>query len=103
MSEVKSVVVSYKPRLIYLAVAACCALVVLTLFLGKFWGGQTFTQEMIEKRRLELLAEESSATIIKQQEELSRIRLSSKVDVAALENSRQEMIVLQRSIYKRDE
>jgi hypothetical protein len=103
MSEVKSVVVSYKPRLIYLAVAACCALVVLALFLGKFWGAQTFTQEMGDKLRLELLVEELSATVIEQREELSRIRLSSKVDIAALENSRQEMILLQRSIYKRDE
>mgnify|MGYP000211891666 FL=1 len=103
MSEVKSVVVSYKPRLIYLAVVVCCALVVLALFLGKFWGGQTFTQEMSEKHRLQILVEELSATVAEQQEELSRIRLSSKVDVAALENSRQEMILLQRSIYKRDE
>jgi hypothetical protein len=103
MSEVKSVVVSYKPRLLYLAVVVCCALVVLALFLGKFWGGQTFTQEMSEKHRLQILVEELSATVAEQQEELSRIRLSSKVDVAALENSRQEMILLQRSIYKRDE
>jgi hypothetical protein len=84
MSEVKSVVVSYKPRLIYLAVVVCCALVVLALFLGKFWGGQTFTQEMSEKHRLQILVEELSATVAEQQEELSRIRLSSKVDVAAL-------------------
>ena len=103
MSELKSVVVSYRPRLIYLAVAACCTLMVLALFVGKLWGGQIFTQEMSEKDRLELLVDEQSVRLFEQQEELSRIRLSSKVDVAALENSRQEMIVLQRSIYKRDE
>ncbi len=103
MSKVKPVVVSYKPRLIYLAVAACCTLVVLALFLGKFWGAQAFTQEIDDKLRLGLLVEELSAKVIEQQEELSRIRLSSKVDMAALENSRQEMILLQRSIYQRDE
>tara|TARA_B110000090_G_scaffold198317_1_gene237113 strand:- start:3752 stop:4456 length:705 start_codon:yes stop_codon:yes gene_type:complete len=103
MSEVKSVVLSYRPRLVYLAVFACCALVAVTLFVGKLWGGQKFGQEVEEKHRLELLVEELSAKVETQQDELSRIRLSSKVDVAALENGRQEMIVLQRSIYKRDE
>lgn len=103
MSEVKSVVVSYRPRLIYFGVAGCCALVLMALLLGKLWGGQTFAQEMSEKHRLELMVDELSAQVFEQQEELSRIRLSSRVDVAALENSRQEMIVLQRSIYKRDE
>ena len=103
MSEVKSVVVSYRPRLIYLATTGCCALVLMALLLGKLWGGQTFAQEMSEKHRLELMVDELSAQVFEQQEELSRIRLSSRVDVAALENSRQEMIALQRSIYKRDE
>jgi hypothetical protein len=103
MTEVKLVVVSYRPRLVYLTVFACCGLVVLALFLGKLWGGQTYTQEMTEKHRLTKMVEELSALVAEQQDELSRIRLSAKVDVAALENSRQEMIVLQRSIYKRDE
>ena len=35
--------------------------------------------------------------------ELSRVALSAEVDMAALENSRQEMIGLQRQIYQRDE
>lgn len=103
MSELKSVVVSYRPRLVYLAVIGCCALLVLVLFLGKLWGGQVFIQEMSEKQRLEILTDKLSAVVADQEDELSRIRLSAKVDVAALENSRQEMIVLQRSIYKRDE
>ena len=103
MSELKSVVVSYRPRLVYLAIFACCGLVVLALFLGKLWGGQAYTQEMSEKHRLATLTDELSTLVAEQQDELSRIRLSAKVDVAALENSRQEMIVLQRSIYKRDE
>ncbi len=103
MSELKSIVVSYRPRLVYLALAACAALLVLVLWLGKLWGGQTFIQEIAEKQRLEILTDELNIKVIEQQEELSRIRLNAKVDLAALENSRQEMIVLQRSIYKRDE
>ncbi|MDG1495207.1 MAG: hypothetical protein P8Q91_04970 [Porticoccaceae bacterium] len=103
MSELKSIVVSYRPRLVYLALAACAALLVLVLWLGRLWGGQTFIQEMAEKQRLEILTDGLNIKVIEQQEELSRIRLNAKVDLAALENSRQEMIVLQRSIYKRDE
>ncbi len=103
MLKAKSAVVSYKSGQVYLAVAACCGLLLSALFLGKLWGAQTFTQEMSDKHRLELLVEELRATVTDQREELSRIRLSSRVDVAALENSRQEMILLQRSIYKRDE
>jgi len=103
MSEVKSIVVSYRPRLVYLAVFGLCALVLLALFSGKFWGDRSFSQEMQEKRRLETLFRDLSNTVAEQQEELGRLRLGLKVDEAALENSRQEMIVLQRSIYQRDE
>lgn len=103
MPEVKSVVVTYRPKLVYLSVVAICALVVLALFVGKFWGGHVFGLEMREKERLQILADDLGDKVAEQQEELSRIRLSLKVDEAALENSRQEMIVLQRSIYQRDE
>ena len=75
MSEVKSIVVSYRPRLVYLAVFGLCALVLLALFSGKFWGDRSFSQEMQEKRRLETLFRDLSNTVAEQQEELGRLRL----------------------------
>jgi len=103
MAEIKSVVIPYRPKLAFLVVLGLCCLLVLALFVGKLWGGQVFGKDMLEKARLEVLVDKMAGTIAEQNEELSRIRLSSQVDMAALENSRQEMIVLQKSIYQRDE
>lgn len=58
---------------------------------------------MHEKARLEVLAERLEATVASQQQQLSRVELNLQVDSAALESTRQEMIVLQKSIYQRDE
>lgn len=103
MSEVKSIVLPYRPQLIYPVVFVFVALMAGAFLFGKSWERQILKDEMQEKARLEILAEELAATTALQQQQLSRVELNLQVDSAALESTRQEMIVLQKSIYQRDE
>jgi hypothetical protein len=103
MTEVKSIVLPYRPQLVYLVVLVFVALMAGTFFFGKSWERQILEDEMHEKARLEVLADRLEATVASQQQQLSRVELNLQVDSAALESTRQEMIVLQKSIYQRDE
>lgn len=103
MSEVKSIVIPYRPQLIYLLGFLVVALIVGIFFFGKSWERQILKDEMQEKARLEILADELESRVTLQQQQLSRVELNLQVDSAALESTRQEMIVLQKNIYQRDE
>ena len=58
MNEVKSIVIPYRPQLIYPLVAVFLALIVGAFFFGKYWEKQILKDEMQEKTRLEILADE---------------------------------------------
>ena len=103
MSEVKSIVLPYRPQLAYLVALVFAALMVAVFFIGKSSERETLKDEIQEKARLEVLAARLEATVASHQQQLSRLELNLKVDSAALESTRQEMIVLQKSIYQRDE
>ena len=103
MSEVKSIVLPYRPQLAYLVALVFAALMVGAFLFGKSSERETLKDEMQEKARLEVLASRLEATVASQQQQLVRLELNLQVDSAALESTRQEMIVLQKSIYQRDE
>lgn len=103
MAEGKPVVISYSPAQKYWIIAAVIAVLLAVLVLGKFWGNEISNRELLEKASLEIQVATLEAKLVEQNVELSRFSLSSNVDAAALENSRQEMIGLQRKIYQRDE
>jgi hypothetical protein len=103
MSEVKSIVLPYRPQLVYLVVLVVAALMAGAFFFGKSSEREILKGEMQEKAHLEELADKLEKTVALQQQQLSRVELNLQVDSAALESTRQEMIVLQKSIYQRDE
>ena len=103
MSEVKSIVLPYRPQLAYLVVLVFAALMLGAFFFGKSSERETLKDEMQEKARLEVLASRLEATVASQRQQLVRLELNLQVDSAALESTRQEIIVLQKSIYQRDE
>ncbi|MDG2502692.1 MAG: hypothetical protein P8M77_09915 [Porticoccaceae bacterium] len=78
-------------------------MVIVTLFLGRYWGSKIFDREMLEKVELEKRTVQLETELIENNRNLSRLKLSSEVDAVALENTRQEMIGLQRQIYRRGE
>tara|TARA_B110000967_G_C18900567_1_gene574571 strand:+ start:1728 stop:2432 length:705 start_codon:yes stop_codon:yes gene_type:complete len=103
MSEVKSIVVPYRPTLIYMLAAVFAVLMAGAFFFGKSSERQILKDEMHEKARLEIAADKLATSVTYLQQQLSRVELNLQVDSAALESTRQEMIVLQKSIYLRDE
>ena len=103
MTEVKSIVIPYRPQFIYLMVLVVTVLLVGAFLFGQSSERQILKEEMQDRARLEILAEKLTAEVTLLQQQLSRIELNLRVDSAALESTRQEMIVLQKSIYQRDE
>jgi hypothetical protein len=103
MNEIKSIVLPYRPQLVYLLLVVVAALMTGAFFFGKSSEREILKNEMLERARLEELAHRLEKTVALQQQQLSRVELNLQVDSAALESTRQEMLVLQESIYQRDE
>jgi hypothetical protein len=103
MAERKPIVITYRPGQGYWLVGGLLVVVIVALFLGRYWGSKVFDREMLEKVELEKRTTQLEAELIENNRNLSRISLSAEVDAVALENTRQEMIGLQRQIYRRGE
>ena len=101
--ERKSIVVAHRPGRQLVWVIVALLMVTLALFIGRQWGGYESSAILAEKKLLDerLVAVEEDLNLRKEQ--LSSILLSSEVDAVALENTRQQMVILQRQIYARDE
>lgn len=103
MTERKPIVITYRPGQGYWLVGGLLVVVIVALFLGRYWGSKVFDREMLEMVELEKRTTQLEAELIENNRNLSRIKLSAEVDAVALENTRQEMIELQRQIYRRGE
>jgi hypothetical protein len=103
MTERKPIVITYRPGQGYWWVGGLLVVVIVALFFGRYWGSKVFDREMLEMVELEKRTTQLEAELIENNRNLSRIKLSAEVDAVALENTRQEMIGLQRQIYRRGE
>lgn len=101
--ERKSIVVAYRPGRQIMWVGMGLLTFVLALLVGRYWGGYESTAIIAEKVRLEENLLDVKEDLKLRKEQLSSILLSSEVDTVALENTRQQMVILQRQIYARDE
>jgi len=103
MEERKPIVITYRPGQAYWVLGAILVIIIAALFLGRYWGSKVFDKEMLEKVQLEVRTVDLEAQVLESNRNLGLILLSAEVDAVALENTRQEMIVLQRQIYRRGE
>lgn len=103
MIERKPIVITYRPGQGYWLIGGLVLVVVIALFSGRYWGSRVFDQQMLNKVALEARAAELETQLVESNRDLSRIQLSAEVDAVALENTRQEMIGLQRQMYRRGE
>lgn len=103
MPEDRPVVVTYRRgqrlRWIGLAISA----VIVTFFVGRYWDGQKSAELLAEKLRLENKIDAIESELLLREEQLRNVLLSSEVDQVALENTRQQMVIMQRQIHTRDE
>lgn len=103
MSERRSIVVTHRMGYKYWLLGLVVTVALSFLMLGKWWG-QAELHEVLEERqqlasKLKVLAASSDL----KSTELEMIRLNANVDSAALENTRQEMIILQKNINQNEE
>ena len=103
MEERKPIVITYRPGQAYWVLGAILVIIITVLFLGRYWGSKVFDKEMIEKVQLEVRTVDLEAQVLESNRNLGLIKLSAEVDAVALEKTLQEMIVLQRQIYRRGE
>jgi len=103
MEERKPIVITYRPGQAYWVLGAILVIIIAALFLGRYWGSKVFDREMIEKVQVETRTVDLESQVLESNRNLGLIKLSAEVDAVALENTRQEMIVLQRQIYRRGE
>ena len=103
MEERKPIVITYRPGQAYWVLGAILVIIIAALFLGRYWGSKVFDKEMLEKVQLEVRTVDLEAQVLESNRNLGLIKLRAEVDAVALENTRQEMIVLQRQIYRRGE
>ena len=103
MQEYKSVVVKYRPkRKIFLGLIAFLS-IIFSFALGRHWGGHEAAQIMSQKLDLDERYKILQIDLMNYKEQLSLMKLSSEVDNVALESARQQMVILQRQIYSRNE
>jgi len=103
MQEYKSVVVKYRPkRKIFLGLIAFLS-IIFSFALGRHWGGYEAAQIMSQKLDLDERYKTLQIDLMNYKEQLSLMKLSSEVDNVALESARQQMVILQRQIYSRNE
>tara|TARA_B110000046_G_scaffold185278_1_gene226357 strand:+ start:2018 stop:2722 length:705 start_codon:yes stop_codon:yes gene_type:complete len=103
MIERKPIVITYRPGQGYWLAGSLVVVVIVSLFSGRYWGSRVFDQQMLDKVGLEARTAELEARLIETDRDLSRLKLSAEVDAVALEHTRQEMIGLQRKMYRRGE
>ena len=77
--------------------------IMFSFLLGRYLGGYEAAQIMMQKLDLDDRLKTLQAELINYEEQLSLMKLSSEVDNVALESARQQMVILQRQIYSRNE
>ncbi len=103
MIEDRPVVITYRPgrRLRWISLALSG--VIVAFFVGRYWDGQKSAQLLVDKIELEKKIGDVESELLLREEQLRNVLLSSEVDQAALENTRQQMVIMQRQIHARDE
>jgi hypothetical protein len=103
MTERRSIVVTHRMGYKYWLSGSLLAVGLSFLILGKWWGQAELAGVINERQQLMSKVAALVASLDLKSTELERVRLNAAVDSAALENTRQEIIVLQKNINRNEE
>ena len=70
---------------------------------GFFYGNKTYSDNQIYIAELEAGIDELTEGLVQKQTALAALQLTAQVDAAALEQTRQQMLDMQRQIYRREQ
>ena len=103
MSERRSIVVTHRMGYKYWLIGMLVTVALSFLMLGKWWGQAELAGVLEERQELASKLNMLAVSSDLKSKELEMVRLNAEVDSAALENTRQEMIVLQKNINRNEE
>jgi len=103
MTERRSIVVTHRIGYKYWLLGSLMAVGLSSFILGKWWGQAELADVINERQQLTSKVSELAASLDFKSTELEMVRLNATVDSVALENTRQEMIVLQKNINRNEE
>ena len=103
MTGDRPIVVTYRRGRRLRWIGLICSTVIIAFFVGRYWDGQKSAQLMVEKLKLEEKIGDIESELLLREEQLRNVLLSSEVDQVALENTRQQMVIMQRQIHARNE
>lgn len=103
MSERRSIVVTHRMGYKYWLIGVLVTVALSFLMLGKWWGQAELAGVLEERQELASKLNMLAVSSDLKSKELEMVRLNAEVDSAALENTRQEMIVLQKNINRNEE
>ena len=103
MSQRRPLIIHYTTSRLFGLVVVVMALLAAALTAGFFYGDKTFSEDQGYIEQLELELDQQREKLAAGQQALVSLELTAKVDAAALEQTRQQMLDMQKQIYRRDQ
>ena len=103
MSQRRPLIIHYTTSQLLGLVVVVMALLAAALTAGFFYGDKTFSEDQGYIEQLELELDQQREKLAAGQQALVSLELTAKVDAAALEQTRQQMLDMQKQIYRRDQ
>jgi hypothetical protein len=103
MPQRSPLIIHYKARQIAWLVLAVAVILFAVALGGFFYGNKTYSNNQNYIAELETGIDELSEGLAQKQTALAALQLTAQVDAAALEHSRQQMLDMQRQIYRREQ
>jgi hypothetical protein len=103
MPQRSPLIIHYKTSQIVWLVLAVAVILYAVALAGFFYGNKTYSDNQNYIAELETGIDELSAGLAQKQTALATLQLTAQMDAAALEQTRQHMLDMQRQIYRREQ
>ena len=103
MSQRRPLIVHYTNSQLLFFIAGIVLLLAIVLSVGFFYGNKTYSDDQQCIQDLEASLDQQAEKSAASQQALLAVELTAKVDAAALEQTRQQMLDMQKQIYQRDQ
>jgi hypothetical protein len=103
MAQKRTLIIHYTKGRLFIAASLLLVLVASALLLGYFLGDKKFTRDQQRSVKLGQAVDSLEETIASNKSVLTALQHTAQVDAAALEQTRQQLVELQRQIYRRDQ
>ena len=103
MPQPRPLIIHYKTRQLLGFIAGVILLLATVAWMGFLYGDKTHSDDQRYIADLEIELDELTENVSAKQQALIAVELTAKVDAAALEQTRQQMVEMQKQIYRREQ